>query len=130
MTARGKEKRTKKAMTEEVPGEVKKNRSWVDELRYGQSISINFFKANAWLIVVSVVVILALMGLRYKSKTRMEEIKSLTVELQRSESRMLDEKQKYMTLIRETEMRKMVHERGLALEFQEQPPYTLSLSEQ
>lgn len=112
--------------------EKKKNKKkhstpgWVDELRYGQSISLNFFKSNAWLILLVVVVVLALMGLRYKTKTRMEEIKSLTMELRRTESRMLDEKQRYMTLIRETEMKKMVNERGLPLEFQEAPPYVLS----
>lgn len=111
--------------------ETKKKRKspeWVDELRYGQSISLEFFKTNAWLILVIVVVIVALMGLRYKTKTRMEEIKSLTTELQRSRSVMLNEKSDYMSLIRETEMKRMVHERGLPLEFQEQPPYKLSES--
>lgn len=107
----------------------KKSPGWVDELRYGQSISLEFFKTNAWLIMVIVVVIVALMGLRYKTKTKMEEIKSLTTELQRSRSIMLEEKSKYMSLIRETEMKKMVHDRGLPLEFQEQPPYRLSEEE-
>lgn len=107
----------------------KKSPGWVDELRYGQSISLEFFKTNAWLIMVIVVVIVALMGLRYKTKTKMEEIKSLTTELQRSRSIMLEEKSKYMSLIRETEMKKMVHERGLPLEFQEQPPYRLGEEE-
>ena len=79
--------------------------------------------------MVIVVVIVALMGLRYKTKTKMEEIKSLTTELQRSRSIMLEEKSKYMSLIRETEMKKMVHDRGLPLEFQEQPPYRLSEEE-
>lgn len=107
----------------------KKSPGWVDELRYGQSISLEFFKTNAWLIMVIVVMIVALMGLRYKTKTKMEEIKSLTTELQRSRSIMLEEKSKYMSLIRETEMKKMVHDRGLPLEFQEQPPYRLSEEE-
>lgn len=112
------------------PNGKKKTPGWVAELRYGQSISIEFFRANAWLIMVIVVVVIALMGLRYKTRTRMEEIKKLTSELQLAESTMLDEKSKYMTLVRETEMKKMVHDRGLHLEFQEQPPYILSDSEQ
>lgn len=103
----------------------KKSPGWVDELRYGQSISLEFFKTNAWLLMIIVVMILALMGLRYKTKTKMEEIKTLTTELQRSRSVMLEEKSRYMSLIRESEMKKMVHERGLPLEFQEQPPYRL-----
>lgn len=112
-----------------TPNGKKKTPGWVAELRYGQSISIEFFRANAWLIMVIVVVVIALMGLRYKTSTRMEEIKKLTSELQLAESTMLDEKSKYMTLVRETEMKKMVHDRGLHLEFQEQPPYILSDSE-
>lgn len=112
-----------------TPNGKKKTPGWVAELRYGQSISIEFFRANAWLIMVIVVVVIALMGLRYKTRTRMEEIKKLTSELQLAESTMLDEKSKYMTLVRETEMKKMVHQRGLHLEFQEQPPYILSDSE-
>lgn len=104
--------------------------SWIEEFRYGQSISIEFFKSNAWLILIIVVCVIALMGLRYKTKTNMVEIKKLNQELRKAESEMLYEKSSYMTLIRETEMKKMVQERGLTLEFQEQPPYELSITEQ
>ncbi len=112
-------KNKKKKIPHKTPG-------WVAELRYGQSISIEFFKTNAWLILVIVVIIVALMGLRYKTKTKMTQIKQLTTELQRAESRMLDEKSKYMSLIRESEMKRMVKEHGLNLQFQEQTPYHLS----
>lgn len=99
---------------------------WVEDMRYGQTISIEFFKTNAWLLLVIVVLVLALMGLRYKTKTTMVEIKNLTTELQKAESEMFNEKASYMTLIRESEMKRLVKERGLPLEFQEQPPYKLS----
>lgn len=100
--------------------------SWLNELRYGRSLSIEFFKQNAWLLLMIVVTMIALMGLRYKTKTKMAEIKKLNTELQRVESEKLQEKASYMSLIRETEMKKMVRQRGLDLEFQEQPPYQLS----
>lgn len=103
----------------------RKGYSWVSELRYGRSISVDFFKSNAWLLIIIVVAVIALIGLRYKTKTKMEEIKRLTVELSKAESVKLREKSAYMSLIRETEMRRMVRERGLELEFQEQPPYEL-----
>ena len=74
-----------------------------------------------------VVAIIALMGLRYKTKTKMEEIKQLTVELQRAQSSKLQEKAAYMSLIREAEMKKLVEEKGLGLQFQELPPYELIL---
>ncbi len=101
--------------------------TWVADVRYGRSLSVEFFKRNAWLLMVFVVAILSLMGLRYKTKTKMEEIKRLTVELQRAESSKLQEKAAYMSLIRETEMKRMVEEKGLGLEFQEFPPYELEL---
>ena len=104
----------------------KQKRGWMSELRYGRSLSIDFFKANAWLMQLLVVAILALIGLRYKTKTKMAEIKQLTVELQRAESHKLQEKSLYMSLIRESEMVKMVREKNLNLEFQEQPPFELT----
>lgn len=101
--------------------------SWVSDMRYGRTLSVEFFRKNAWLLMIFIVVILGLMGLRYKTKTRMEEIKRLTVELQRAESSKLQEKAAYMSLIRETEMKRLVEEKGLGLEFQEYPPYTLEI---
>ncbi|MDE6792599.1 MAG: hypothetical protein K2J48_05905, partial [Muribaculaceae bacterium] len=96
-------------------------------IRYGRSLSLEFFKRNAWLLMVFVVAILALIGLRYKTKTKMEEIKRLTTELQRAESSKLQEKAAYMSLIRETEMKRMVEEKNLGLIFQELPPYELEV---
>lgn len=104
----------------------KSGTGWLSELRYGRSLSIEFFKANAWIMLLFVVAIIALIGLRYKTKTKMGEIKQLTVELQRAESHKLHEKSLYMSLIRESEMVKMVREKNLNLEFQEQPPYELT----
>jgi len=101
--------------------------TWVSDVRYGRSLSVEFFKRNAWLLMIFVVAMLSLMGLRYKTKTRMEEIKRLTTELQLAESSKLQEKAAYMSLIRETEMQRLVEETGLGLEFQEQPPYVLEL---
>lgn len=94
-------------------------------MRYGRSLSVDFFRRNAWLLMVFIVSVLSLMGLRYKTKTKMEEIQKLTNELQLAESSKLQEKAAYMSLIRETEMRRLVEEKGLGLEFQEYPPYEL-----
>ena len=95
------------------------------DLRYGRTLSIEFFRRNGWLLMLFVVVIIALMGLRYKTKTKMEEIKHLSEELQKEQSNKLQEKAAYMSLIREAEMKKLVDEKGLGLQFQEVPPYEL-----
>ena len=124
--AKAKDKNTDKDQKKAKP---KLNLSVMKEMRYGRTLSIEFFRRNAWLLMLFVVAIIALMGLRYKTKTKMEEIKQLTVELQRSQSSKLQEKAAYMSLIRETEMKKLVDRQGLGLQFQEYPPYELTLED-
>lgn len=111
-------KKKDKSLTSKYP--------WMSELRYGQAVSLGFFRRNAWSLLLIVVSVLALMGLKYKTKTKMEQIKKLQVECQRAQSAKLQEKAAYMTLIRESEMKKLVNEKGLGLEFQEQPPYQIN----
>lgn len=122
-----KKKETKERKTAKKNKSV--SRELMNDMRYGRSLSLEFFRNNAWLLMVFIVAILALMGLRYKTKTKMEEIKHLTVELQRAQSSKLQEKADYMSLIRETEMKKLVDSKGLGLEFQEFPPYELKIDE-
>lgn len=100
------------------------------DVRYGRSLSLEFFRQNAWLLMLFVVAVIALMGLRYKTKTKMEEIKRLSVELQRAESSKLQEKAAYMSLIREAEMKKLIDEKGLGLQYQEYPPYELEIDKE
>lgn len=119
-----KKKSTQHELQEQQEPEQRKI-GWFEEIRYGQTISIEFFKKNAWLLMIFLVMVISLMGLRYKTKMKMSEIKQLHVELQRAESVKLQEKAGYMSLIRETEMKKMVESKGLDLYFQEQPPYQL-----
>ncbi len=102
---------------------------WLSGLRYGQSVSLTFFRRNAWLLLTIIVSLVALMGLRYKTKTKMQEIRSLEKELVRAESSKLQEKAAYMSLIRESEMQRLVDEKHLGLTFQEKPPYTLVCEE-
>ena len=107
-----------------------KSSAIVRDLRYGQSVSLVFFQRNAWLLIVIVVAIISLIGLRYKTKTKMIEIKKLTKELNIARSSKLQEKSAYMSLIRETEMRRLTQEKNLGLVFQEQPPYEVELVKQ
>lgn len=127
-------KKNKKNTTDkssQSPAEKKTRKSvprdLVNDMRYGRSLSIEFFRQNAWLLMLFVVAVIALMGLRYKTKTKMEEIKHLTEELQIAESSKLQEKAAYMSLIREAEMKKLVEEKHLGLQFQEYPPFELEL---
>ena len=101
---------------------------WLSDIRYGQAVSVSFFKRNAWLLILFITVVIALIGVKYKTRTKMAEVKRLEMELVVSESNMLREKSAYMTLIRETEMLRLVKKNNLGLEFQEQPPYEITLA--
>lgn len=109
-------------LSESVKESLKHNR---DNLKYGRTVSIDFFKRNAWMIILFMVGLISVMGLRYQTKTRMSEIKQLTRELQRAESFKLQEKALYMTLIRETELTRLTTEKHLGLNYQEEPPVAI-----
>lgn len=99
-----------------------------EDARYGRSISIDFFRANSWLIVIFIGGMIGMMGLRYNNKTKMAEIKQLEIELMRARSSKLKEKSEYMSLIRETEIQRLVVEKHLGLEFREDPPVTIPVN--
>lgn len=109
----------KKGFGASVTNTVKQN---TDSLRSGRAISLEFFKRNAWLLIAILTALIGVMGLRYRTKTRMSEIKQLNKELQRAESDKLHEKAWYMTLIRETELTRLTTEKHLGLRYQEEPP--------
>ena len=108
---------------------TQRKEKWVDNVRYGRALSLDFFKRNAWIMLVILVAVLSLIGLRYKTKTKMSQIKKLQVELEHAKSDKLKQKAEYMTLIRESEMRRLVNEKGLGLQFREQPPYEIDIND-
>ncbi len=112
----------KKGFGSSVTSMVKHN---TEDLRNGQAVSLEFFKRNAWMIIAIITALIGVMGLRYRTKTRMSEIKQLSRELQRAESEKLHEKAWYMTLIRETELTRLTTEKKLGLRYQEEPPVVI-----
>lgn len=92
----------------------------------GRSVSLTFFRRNGWLIIISIVTVIWLMSQRYTNQSSMQNIKSLEKELRRSESEKLNAKAEYMSLIRETEMRKLMQRNRLNLDYQDRPPYILT----
>jgi hypothetical protein len=119
----------KKILNETTNNTKERKKDWMSDFRHGRGVSVNYFKHNAWLIVLFVLAIVMLIGLRYNTKTNMMKIKELNTKLEQAENRKLAEKAQYMSLIRESDMVKLVNERHLGLEFQEQPPYELTVNE-
>lgn len=105
--------------------DTRTSRQWLSDLRGGQGVSLEFFKRNGWLLATIIIIILSLMGLRYRTQTRMVEIARLTQELKMAESEKLSAKKEYMTLIRQTKMNELVQQHRLPLIHQEQPPYEI-----
>ena len=64
----------------------KKQEKSVTVIREGRILSLQFFKNNAGLLLIGIVAILALIGLRYSTQTKMQQIKKLTAELEIAES--------------------------------------------
>lgn len=125
MAKEKKQKKQKQAKAKTGPTAAS---TFMKDLKQGRALSIDFFRRNAWLMIVIMVAVLSLMGLRYKTKSKMAEIKKLEIELTRAESSKLQEKAAYMSLIRETEMGRLVREKGLGLEYREQPPFEIEIS--
>ena len=100
--------------------------AWFSSFREGKPLSVDFFKRHGWFILIAMVAVIALIGQRYTNKSKMREIKELTRELAFEKSQQINEKATYMSLIRENEMRRLLRERNIDLDYQEQPPYELS----
>lgn len=106
----------------------KKNKSGarsIRRLREGRLLSIEFFRRHAWLIIIAVVVVLALIGQRYTNQSKRREIKKLEQQLATAKSDQVAEKAGYMSLIRENEMRRLLRQNNIDLDYQEQPPYVI-----
>ena len=110
------ENKRKKGFGSSVSNLVRNN---TEDLREGRAVSLEFFKRNAWMIIAIITALIGVMGLRYRTKTRMSEIKQLSRELERVESEKLHEKAWYMTLIRETELTRLTTEKKICLRYQE-----------
>ena len=119
---KGTEKKKKKGFGAVVTNSVRRN---TEDLREGRAFSLEYFKRNAWMIIAIITALIGVMGLRYRTKTRMSEIKQLNRELERAESDKLHEKAWYMTLIRETELTRLTTEKKLGLRYQEEPPVVI-----
>ena len=92
----------------------------------GRLLSVEFFRRHAWLILIAVVVVLGLIGQRYTNQSKRQQIKRLEAELATVKSEQVACKSAYMSLIRENEMRRLLRENHIDLDYQEQPPFVIT----
>lgn len=104
----------------------RKGKSVATVMRHGTPLSIELFKRHGWFILIAMVVVVALTGQRYANANKVRKVQRLKKELALQQSVAINEKAAYMSLIRENVMRDFLHARHLDLDYQEQPPYSLS----
>lgn len=113
---------------------AKKKRPRVLEFWYdfkdGRALSLKFFKHNGWIIMLAIIGLIWLMSQRYSNHAKMQEINKLEKELRRVKSEEIDAKANYMNLIRENEMRKLMRDAGLHIDYGEAPPYVVASQEE
>ena len=94
-------------------------RGMMANMRKGRGVSLDFFRRNGWFICFLIVVVLILLGMRYRTRVYMRQIKDLRTELKQAENA------RYMIMIRETDMVQMAQKHNLGLVFSDKPPFVL-----
>lgn len=91
----------------------------------GRIFSLEFFKRN-WVYVVFVVAMaLAYIGNKFACQRSIQELLSLKTELVNAQSDLVVSSAKYNSMIRESEMVKLMNEKHLGLTAPSSPPYEL-----
>ena len=115
-------KKARKPSTQNKKG----NPPVVRRLREGRILSLEFFYRHGWLIFIAVVVVVALIGQRYTNHKKANEITKLEEKLASAKSDQMAAQASYMSLIRENEMRRLLRDNNIDLDYQEQPPFVIS----
>ena len=92
----------------------------------GRFFSLDFFKRNAVYIVALVVMALAYIANKFMCQSNMQEVISLRTELANAQTDLVNSSAKYNSMIRESEMTKLMRERHIDLSAPLEPPYQLS----
>ena len=91
----------------------------------GRIFSLEFFKRN-WVYVVFVVAMaLAYVGNKFACQRSIQELLTLKTDLANAQSDLVSSSAKYNSMIRESEMVKLMNEKHLGLVPPQDPPYKL-----
>lgn len=96
---------------------------------HGRLVSTEFFTRNWISVALLTVLLVGFITNKYECQTNMETIQKLEKELEIVRTEKIREHARYMSRIRESAMTRLVREHDLDLHVQDDPPYTLTLSE-
>ena len=110
---------------------MKENNSAINGKKAGKDIiqgrffSLDFFKRNAVYIIALVVMTLAYIANKFVCQSSMQEVLNLKVELANAQTDLVNSSAKYNSMIRESEMTKLMREKHINLTAPSEPPYEL-----
>lgn len=91
----------------------------------GRMLSLEFFKRN-WVYAVFVVAMaLAYIGNKFACQRSIQELLSLKTDLANAQTDLVNASAQYNSMIRESEMVKLMNQRNLGLTAPQDPPYEL-----
>lgn len=92
----------------------------------GRFFSLDFFKRNAVYIIALVIMALAYIANKFVCQSSMEEVIKLKTELANAQTDLVNSSAKYNSMIRESEMTKLMREQHLGLTAPLEPPFELN----
>ncbi len=92
---------------------------------HGRLLDTDLFAHNWLTVLLALIMILLYITNKYYCQTRMEDIRSLTQQLEVIETEQIRVRSEYMSRIRESAMQELVDSMHLGLRVQPQPPYRL-----
>ena len=91
----------------------------------GHFFSLDFFKRNAVYIIALVIMALAYIANKFVCQSSMEEVIALKTELSNAQTDLVNASARYNSMIRESEMTKLMREKHIGLSAPLDPPYDL-----
>lgn len=92
----------------------------------GRFFSLDFFKRNAVYIVALVIMALMYIANKFVCQSSMQEVITLKTELANAQTDLVNASAKYNSMIRESEMTRLMREKNIGLRAPLEPPYELS----
>ena len=92
----------------------------------GRFFSLDFFKRNAVYIIALVIMALAYIANKFVCQSSMQEVMTLKTELANAQTDLVSSSAEYNSMIRESELTKLMREKNLGLMPPQEPPYVLS----
>ena len=91
----------------------------------GRFFSLDFFKRNAVYIIALVIMALMYIANKFVCQSSMQEVMNLKTELANAQTDLVNASADYNSMIRESEMTKLMQQKHIGLTAPKEPPYDL-----